>query len=62
MTTPLLTPDAVADELNLSTWYVCRLIRLGELHAMNVGVGKRPTYRITREALNKFLADRAVTT
>jgi excisionase family DNA binding protein len=62
MTTPLLTVDQVAEHLNLPEHTVRKLIRLGELPAINVACGKNPLYRVAREGLDQFLASRAVTT
>lgn len=56
---PLLTPEEAADYLKVSAEQVRSLIRRGLLSATNVGTGtKRPLYRINREALDDFLADR----
>jgi len=55
----LLTPAEAADELRVSAEQVRCLIRRGELTAVNVGTGsKRPLYRITRRALDEFMAGR----
>jgi excisionase family DNA binding protein len=55
----LLTPAETADELRVSAEQVRCLIRRGELTAVNVGTGsKRPLYRITRRALDEFMAGR----
>lgn len=60
MTSQLLTVDAVAAELSLSEKHVRRLIRLGELPAVNVASGRGRMYRVSRKALDKFLSDHAV--
>jgi excisionase family DNA binding protein len=60
MTAHLLTVEAVAEEISMSEKHVRRLIRLGELVAVNVASGKGRTYRVTRAALDAFLTARAV--
>lgn len=50
-----LTPSDAAEILNLSIITVRRLIRDGELKAVNVSLGaKRPTYMIQEEDLESF--------
>ena len=52
----LLTPNQVAEHLQVTAEQVRSLIRKGQLQAANVGTGKkRPLYRITQQALNDFL-------
>lgn len=55
----MLTVADIADELALSTEQVRRLIRRGELPAVNIATG-RPNYRVSRAALDKYLSDHAV--
>lgn len=62
MTTPLLTPEQVGEELQLPVEHVRRRIRCGDLGGINIGTDRRPMYRVPRTALDKYLADRAVTT
>jgi excisionase family DNA binding protein len=56
----MLTPEDVADEFAISVEQVRRLIRRGELAAVNIGAPRRPTYRVSRASLDKFLRDHAV--
>lgn len=52
----LLTPNEVAEHLQVTAEQVRVLIRRGQLSAVNAGTGtKRPLYRITQEALEAFL-------
>lgn len=55
MTTYLSTRDA-AERLSVSTDQVVSLIRAGRLPAVNVGVGRKPRWRISEDALETFLA------
>lgn len=57
----MLPVEDVAVRLGLSADHVCDLIRAGALAAHNVGLGRRPLYRVPQEALNDFLA-RTLTT
>ena len=50
-----LTPQQVADSLQLTVQTIYKWIKGEELPAVKVG----KVYRITREDLDKFLADRA---
>jgi len=55
----LLTPNEVAEHLQVTAEQVRSLIRKGQLAACNAGTGKkRPLYRITQQALNDFLLRR----
>jgi excisionase family DNA binding protein len=55
----MLTPNEVAEHLQVTTEQVRSLIRKGQLQAANVSTGKkRPLYRITQKALNDFLNQR----
>ena len=55
----LMTPSEVADQLRVTAEQIRRLIRKGELAAINVGTGeKRPLYRITSQALETFISGR----
>jgi len=54
----LLSPKKVADELGVSHWTVGRLIRSGELPAVPLHIGKRVTYRVREETLQRWLANR----
>jgi excisionase family DNA binding protein len=58
----LLTPEAVATTLDCSLSSVYGWIRDGRLRAVKLGAegSKRPTYRISHEALQEFLAACAV--
>lgn len=55
----MLTPEGVADELAITPEHVRRLIRRGQLPAVNIGSPGRPTYRIFRDALDQYLRDHA---
>lgn len=50
----LLTVDQVAKVLNISNQTGRKLVRNGEIQAVKIG----RTYRITEEALNKFIIDK----
>ncbi len=52
-----LTVDEAAQQLRVTDETVRRWIRRGELHVLNVG-GKRPDYRIRRDALDEFISNR----
>jgi excisionase family DNA binding protein len=55
-TAQLLTPQEIAERLQVTPEQVRSLIRSGRLVAINVGTGpKRPCYRITHRAFNDFL-------
>jgi len=56
-----LTPPEVARSLRVSESKVASWIKSGRLPAINVSEGQRPKYRIARQALDDFLASRAVT-
>lgn len=59
-TASMLTAAGVADELAISVEHARRLIRRGELAAVNIATSGRPDYRISRAALNQYLRDHAV--
>ena len=52
-----LTVEETAQRLRVTDETVRRWIRRNELHALNVG-GKRPDYRIRRDALDAFISGR----
>lgn len=56
----MLTVADIADELVLSTEHVRRLIRRHQLPAVNIATSRRPNYRVSRAALDKYLSDHAV--
>lgn len=58
--TRMLTVEGVAEELAISPEHTRRLIRRGELAAVNIAGSKRPTYRVSRAALDQYLRDHAV--
>lgn len=63
MTTPaarMLTVTGVADELVVSVEHARRLIRRGDLAAVNIATSGRPNYRVSRAALDQYLRDHAV--
>lgn len=56
----LLTPQQVAQRLQVTPEQVRSLIRSGRLMAVNVGAGpKRPCYRISQRDLGDFLERRS---
>ncbi|MFC5268411.1 helix-turn-helix domain-containing protein [Kribbella qitaiheensis] len=57
---PLLTVDQIAEELAASAEHIRRLIRRGELAAVNIAASRRPNYRVSRTELDKYLRDHAV--
>jgi excisionase family DNA binding protein len=50
-----LTTTDVAEELSVTTDQVVALIRVGRLRAVNVGIGRKPRWRIDAEALDQFI-------
>jgi excisionase family DNA binding protein len=56
----MLTVSGVADELAISAEHVRRMIRRGELAAVNIATSGRPNYRVSRAALDRYLTDHAV--
>lgn len=52
-----LTVDQVAQHLQVTDETVRRWIRRGDIDVLNVG-GRRPDYRIRRDALNMFVERR----
>lgn len=56
----MLTASGVADELAISTEHVRRMIRRGDLAAVNIATSGRPNYRVSRAALDRYLSDHAV--
>ena len=49
----------VAAQLKCDESHVQDLIRSRKLRAINIGLGKRPVYRVNRPDLEQFLKDRA---
>jgi excisionase family DNA binding protein len=60
MTTRMLTVEDVAEDLAASAEHIRRLIRRGDLAAVNIATSGRPNYRISRASLEKYLRDHAV--
>lgn len=56
----MLTVKDVAEVLVISVEQARRLIRRGELPAVNVATGGRPNYRVSPGALDQYLRDHAV--
>lgn len=56
----LLTTEGVAEFLDISVEHARRLIRRGELAAVNIASSGRPNYRVSPAALDKYLRDHAV--
>ena len=57
----VLKPTEIAEELKVSADIVCQWIKAGELTATLVSVdraSKKPLFRVRREDLERFLADR----
>ena len=62
-----LTVDDIAKELRISKSIVYRLIRQGELEAVNIvasenGIASKGHYRVKKSALNQYLASKKVKT
>lgn len=55
-----LRPKDVAQRLGCSRATVLRLVRNGVLDAIDIGLGKRPTYRISQEAVEALSDARRV--
>jgi excisionase family DNA binding protein len=53
---PLLKPAEVAGVLNVTVSQVYTLMRSGELPALKIG--RKGVWRVSREALEAYLADR----
>lgn len=53
-----LTPKQVAERLGVSPEHVGDLIRSCRIRASNVGLGRRPQWRISLVDLEAFLGDR----
>jgi excisionase family DNA binding protein len=60
MTRTWMTPPEASIELRCRTSKVIGWIRSGRLRAVNLSEGQRPRYRISRDALDEFLAAMAV--
>ena len=56
----MLTVDDIATELVISVEHARRLIRRGELAAVNLRTSGSPIYRVSRAALDQYLRDHAV--
>lgn len=57
-----LTVKAVADELSVSVDQIKKLITRGDLEAINVGVGDKIFWRISRADLDSYLAAKRAAT
>ena len=55
-----VSTGVVARELGVSTAHVCKLIESGHLEAINVGAGKVPEYRVSRESIERFKENRTI--
>lgn len=55
----LLTVPEAAEELRVSNDSVYRLIAAGLIQTVDVGTARRPRTRVTRAALEEFIAARA---
>jgi excisionase family DNA binding protein len=55
----MLTPEQIAERLNVKRAFVYDLIRTGELDAVNVG-GGRPIYRVHESVFDEWLKGRKV--
>lgn len=53
------TTDEVAEILRVDRHRVRRMVRRGELVAVNIGTPRKPEYRVTAKALDRFLRFRA---
>jgi excisionase family DNA binding protein len=49
-----LTVKEIAAEMRVGLSSVTRLVKLGRLQAVNISSGRRPTYRVLREAYEDF--------
>jgi excisionase family DNA binding protein len=56
----MLAVADVADELATTVNQIRRLIRRGELAAVNIAGSGRPMYRVSRAALDQYLNEHAV--
>ena len=56
----MLTLQDLADELNISNRSARRLVKRGEIHAINVGTDRRLVYRIPIPSLCEFIVARTV--
>jgi len=55
-----LTPPEIARMLRMRQATVIGWIRSGRLRAIDISEGRRPRYRISRQALDEYLVGRAV--
>ena len=55
-----LTPPTVGKILGVDPSRVIGWIRAGKLDAINLSEGRRPRYRVSRDALDRFLRQRQV--
>lgn len=49
----------VAERLSCTPAHVLELIRQKKLPAVNIGLGRKPDYRVDQKQLERFLAERA---
>jgi len=54
----LLTPREAGDQLKVTHWTINRMIKNGELPAVAIHAGKRTTYRIRAELLERWIMTR----
>lgn len=54
-----LTTEEVADILRLKRRTIQLKIRDGQIAAVNLGSEARPSYRITQQELDRYIAERA---
>jgi excisionase family DNA binding protein len=52
-------PD-VASQLDCGRDHVLHLIEAGELDAIDISVGGRPSYRVSQDAIDRFIEARTV--
>jgi excisionase family DNA binding protein len=55
---PYMRPTEAAAALGCSRQNVTRLIRAGQLRALNISASDRPTWRIVREDVHRFVEER----
>lgn len=53
---PLYTPAEIAECLKVRVDHVYDLIKAGRMRALNIGVGKKPTYRVRRSDYVAFVS------
>lgn len=57
----MLSVKSVAEEFGVTTDHILDLIHRGHLRAVNVGLGRKPRWKVPAEAITEFMAARTAT-